>query len=169
MVNKLIWWWYEKKNPHGLVHFRYRYSPLFKSSSLFFFFWQIVVEIEVALAANPDEKINLIRCPFCKQKNLRKNQDNHIRCWNCTRSTCFQCKKAISENPITKHFSTPNLCKQHSSWQIDLICKASPEFLFSFLGIRRPCLKKKLAADRSNTKPLLEPFKWRRARFFVFL
>lgn len=75
----------------------------------------IVVEIEVALAANPDEKINLIRCPFCKQKNLRKNQDNHIRCWNCTRSTCFQCKKAISENPITKHFSTPNLCKQHSS------------------------------------------------------
>lgn len=133
----MVW----KKNPHGLVHFRYRYS-LYLNPLLYFFFWQIVVEIEVALAANPDEKINLIRCPFCKQKNLRKNQDNHIRCWNCTRSTCFQCKKAISENPITKHFSTPNLCKQHSSWQIDLICKASPEFLFSFLGTRRPCLKK---------------------------
>lgn len=26
-----------KKNLHDLVHFRYRYSPLFKSSSLFFF------------------------------------------------------------------------------------------------------------------------------------
>lgn len=142
MVNKLIWWRYEKKT-HTVLYILGIGILLYLNPLLFFFFfWQIVVEIEVALAANPDEKINLIRCPFCKQKNLRKNQDNHIRCWNCTRSTCFQCKKAISENPITKHFSTPNLCKQHSSWQIDLIYKANPEFLFSFLSIRRPCLKK---------------------------
>ncbi|XP_061175759.1 E3 ubiquitin-protein ligase RNF14-like [Saccostrea echinata] len=75
----------------------------------------IAAKIEMTLAVDPEQKNNLLRCPFCKQKNLRNNNDNHIRCWNCSRSSCFQCKKAISENPITKHFSPPSLCKQHSS------------------------------------------------------
>ncbi|XP_062589705.1 E3 ubiquitin-protein ligase RNF14-like [Saccostrea cucullata] len=75
----------------------------------------IFAKIEMTLAVDPSQRDNLLRCPFCKQKNLRNNNDNIIRCWNCSRSTCFQCKKAISENPITKHFSPPSLCKQHSS------------------------------------------------------
>ncbi|XP_022318824.1 E3 ubiquitin-protein ligase RNF14-like [Crassostrea virginica] len=71
-------------------------------------------EIDLTLATTPEEKKNLIRCPFCKQRNLRKNQDNHVRCWNCSRSGCFQCKRGIAENPVLKHFLPPNLCKQHA-------------------------------------------------------
>ena len=78
------------------------------------FFLQKLEEIDLTLATTPEEKKNLIRCPFCKQRNLRKNQDNHVRCWNCSRSGCFQCKRGIAENPVLKHFLPPNLCKQHA-------------------------------------------------------
>ncbi|XP_048761210.2 E3 ubiquitin-protein ligase RNF14-like isoform X2 [Ostrea edulis] len=74
-----------------------------------------LAQINLTLTTHPEEKKNLIRCPYCKQRNLKSNNDNHIRCWNCSHSTCFLCKKAILEIPITKHFLPPSLCKQHTS------------------------------------------------------
>ncbi|XP_063417872.1 E3 ubiquitin-protein ligase RNF14-like isoform X1 [Mytilus trossulus] len=60
---------------------------------------------------------NVRRCSRCRQRNLRENRNNHIKCWNCKNSFCFLCNELIKP-PYTKHF-TNTLCKQHSKHNVE--------------------------------------------------
>lgn len=81
---------------------------------LIIFYLQQIQEIEDAIIQGGEgaEK-NVIRCPRCRQRNLRgENKNNHMKCWNCRTNFCFLCA-AVLMPPFTKHF-TKSLCKQHT-------------------------------------------------------
>lgn len=69
--------------------------------------------IDNMIKLNPELVKNTMVCVNCKQRNLRENNNNHIRCFNCKTSLCFDCKGKIC-GPIGKHFSGVNSCRQHS-------------------------------------------------------
>ncbi|XP_076116507.1 E3 ubiquitin-protein ligase RNF14-like isoform X1 [Mytilus galloprovincialis] len=79
---------------------------------------QKVREIDEAiLEGGKAAERNVKRCPRCRQRNLRENRNNHIKCWNCKNSFCFLCNELIKP-PYTKHF-TNTLCKQHSKHDVE--------------------------------------------------
>ena len=65
------------------------------------------------LKANPELAKDLLLCVSCKQKNLKNGNNNHIHCYNCKASLCFECKGKIV-GPVGRHFSGVNSCRQHS-------------------------------------------------------
>lgn len=70
------------------------------------------IEDAIILGGEGAQK-NLIRCPRCRQRNLRgENKNNHMKCWNCRTNFCFLCAEVLMP-PFTKHF-TKSLCKQHT-------------------------------------------------------
>ena len=61
---------------------------------------------------NPELAKDTMVCLNCRQRNLRENNNNHLRCFNCKTSLCFDCKGKII-GPVGKHFSGVNTCRQH--------------------------------------------------------
>ncbi|XP_048584299.1 E3 ubiquitin-protein ligase RNF14-like [Nematostella vectensis] len=61
---------------------------------------------------NPGAQLHYKNCGRCKQKNLKQQKNNFMRCWACKTQFCYQCGKTI-ENGI-KHFVAPSPCSQHS-------------------------------------------------------
>jgi E3 ubiquitin-protein ligase RNF14 len=61
----------------------------------------------------PDQVKNLIKCPSCKQKCLKTERNNLIKCWLCFTSFCFQCKKRIIGN-VCAHYKNSLKCLMHS-------------------------------------------------------
>ncbi|CAC5386426.1 RNF14 [Mytilus coruscus] len=86
---------------------------------------QKVREIEEAILEGGEvAERNVKRCPRCRQRNLRENRNNHMKCWNCKNSFCFLCNELIKP-PYTKHF-TNTLCKQHSKHDVEDIQPRKP-------------------------------------------
>lgn len=73
---------------------------------------QIQVQIERIVDLVPEQRKNIITCTWCKQRILRTENNNHLKCPLCTRSVCFCCKKGIVGN-VTDHFKNSKTCKQH--------------------------------------------------------
>ena len=62
---------------------------------------------------NPKAKERTRLCPRCRQKCLKVNNNNHLKCWNCKTPFCYQCGKVI-KGTVTMHFATSSSCSQHS-------------------------------------------------------
>lgn len=75
---------------------------------------EAAVEIDQALNANPENRRNLLRCAKCGQRNLKKQRNNHIKCWACATHMCFICKDRIQEKVLMSHFGPGKPCVQHS-------------------------------------------------------
>lgn len=72
------------------------------------------VAMERVINLMPEQRRNVIACPTCGQRNLKTNQNNHIKCWLCKTNFCFECRKKIVGN-VSGHFMGANSkCKQHS-------------------------------------------------------
>ncbi|KAK3767142.1 hypothetical protein RRG08_018013 [Elysia crispata] len=71
-----------------------------------------VLRMQAMVEINPELANNYIRCPMCKQENMKgRDRNNHIKCWNCKTNFCFVCKQRII-GIVSAHFIGP--CKQHS-------------------------------------------------------
>uniref|UniRef100_A0A914V7B2 IBR domain-containing protein n=1 Tax=Plectus sambesii TaxID=2011161 RepID=A0A914V7B2_9BILA len=71
------------------------------------------VQMQQRLDENPELRQRTVRCPQCRQENLkREDRNNHIRCWSCRSSFCYRCRVRILP-PITAHFAN-NRCPHHS-------------------------------------------------------
>ncbi|XP_022243211.1 E3 ubiquitin-protein ligase RNF14-like isoform X2 [Limulus polyphemus] len=69
--------------------------------------------IKAVLQDKPERKKDVQKCPSCRQENLKSDNNNHIKCWNCKTEFCFYCKKKL-KGPIFLHYSGVNSCPQHS-------------------------------------------------------
>lgn len=70
--------------------------------------------IEDYRTANPKKLVRIKLCPRCHQKCLKENSNNnHLRCWACKTSFCYQCGKEI-KGALTMHFMAASSCVQHS-------------------------------------------------------
>lgn len=66
---------------------------------------QVVVERVISLM--PEQRRNVIACPTCGQRNLKANQNNHIKCWLCKTNFCFECRRKILGS-VGVHFNGAN-------------------------------------------------------------
>ncbi|GAM26556.1 hypothetical protein SAMD00019534_097310 [Acytostelium subglobosum LB1] len=70
-------------------------------------------KLREAFAKEFREKVKLmpavLKCVNCKTLIGRTNNNNHLKCYNCSTQMCYMCKQAIQG---TKHYSTSG-CKQH--------------------------------------------------------
>ena len=95
-------------------------TPLFKFLSTYgrvfidFSRFQEHQRIVQALEMDPTARRNVLKCPRCGMQNMRSSTNNHMRCWNCRRNFCFQCKTLIS-GVIAEHFNAAQPCNQHST------------------------------------------------------
>lgn len=71
------------------------------------------LRINEALVANPDARRRLRMCPRCRQRNMKENRNNHMKCWACKTDFCYQCVKQITP-PLSVHFKVAAGCQQHS-------------------------------------------------------
>lgn len=71
------------------------------------------IMIQIQLDEYPDAWDRLVVCVRCKQRCLRNDNNNHVRCWNCKVNYCCACKKIIVGS-VGGHYLPPNPCKQHS-------------------------------------------------------
>jgi len=73
---------------------------------------QRVIEMKARLQLDP--KLKGVKCPRCKQKNIRGlDKNNHIKCWNCNCDFCFLCREPML-GAVMKHFQRGH-CKQHTN------------------------------------------------------
>ncbi|CAH1793751.1 unnamed protein product [Owenia fusiformis] len=70
-------------------------------------------QIAEALKEDPTLRQNIRQCPSCKQRNLKENMNNHIKCWQCSTNFCGMCMKKIN-GKILDHFKKTAPCIQHS-------------------------------------------------------
>ncbi|XP_060600157.1 E3 ubiquitin-protein ligase RNF14-like [Ruditapes philippinarum] len=71
-------------------------------------------QINDRLKDNPELRNRSFRCSACKQVNIKETASNHIHCWNCKVSVCFNCKQKIT-GTVGKHFAGINSCPQHTA------------------------------------------------------
>ncbi|CAL1546258.1 unnamed protein product [Lymnaea stagnalis] len=72
----------------------------------------VKLQIQAQLEVNLDCGKKRCHCPMCKQVSLKgRDNNNHIRCWNCKSDFCFLCRQRITSS-VTSHYSGP--CVQHS-------------------------------------------------------
>ncbi|XP_076307600.1 E3 ubiquitin-protein ligase RNF14-like isoform X2 [Tachypleus tridentatus] len=69
--------------------------------------------IKAVLLDKPEKKKDVKKCPTCRQENLKSDNNNHIKCWNCKTDFCFYCKKRLN-GPVYLHYNGVNSCPQHS-------------------------------------------------------
>ncbi|XP_077981091.1 E3 ubiquitin-protein ligase RNF14-like [Glandiceps talaboti] len=70
-------------------------------------------DVAEVLTLHPEKKKYLKQCPTCHQKNLKQNNNNHLKCWCCNSNFCFLCGQRIV-GKVTSHFTTQSACKQHT-------------------------------------------------------
>ncbi|CAL1540833.1 unnamed protein product [Lymnaea stagnalis] len=71
-----------------------------------------LLRIQAQLEVNPDLANRRCYCPMCKQVSLKgRDNNNHIKCWNCKTNFCFLCRQRITGS-VPIHYSGP--CVQHS-------------------------------------------------------
>ncbi|KAK7476052.1 hypothetical protein BaRGS_00032679, partial [Batillaria attramentaria] len=73
---------------------------------------QAYLWMQAQMEVMPDGRKRTMRCVTCKQENLKTDNNNHLRCWNCKANLCFVCRSRIT-GVITRHFSV-GACPQHS-------------------------------------------------------
>ncbi|KAK2191631.1 hypothetical protein NP493_48g00028 [Ridgeia piscesae] len=66
--------------------------------------------VQEALQQNP--RANVIVCLRCKQRNLRTQFNNHVKCWQCHANMCYQCRQLIP-GKVTAHYAANMPCQQH--------------------------------------------------------
>ena len=62
---------------------------------------------------NALEGLKLRKCPRCRQRNMKENRNNHMKCWACKSEFCYQCVKLVT-NPVSIHYTGSKVCQQHS-------------------------------------------------------
>lgn len=66
--------------------------------------------VQEALQLNP--RANVIACLRCRQRNLRIQHNNHVRCWQCHANMCYKCRQLI-QGKVTAHYAANMPCQQH--------------------------------------------------------
>lgn len=82
--------------------------------------------MQEALQLNP--RANVIACLRCRQRNLRIQHNNHVRCWQCHANMCYKCRQLI-QGKVTAHYAANMPCQQHH-WPCVIVGLVSLSDLF---------------------------------------